>query len=88
MLREFAVKNARCFTRTNGTQFVSADVTINGVTIYGMSVVQGKNGDFLSFPQRQGKDGNWYSVCWARLAADDQAKIIAEIERQINESGS
>ena len=30
---------------------VLADVEINGITIYGMRVVEGKNGDFLSFPQ-------------------------------------
>lgn len=63
---------------------VFADVVINGITIYGMTVVEGKNGDFLSFPSRKGGDGKYYSICWARLSEGDQKKILAEIESQLN----
>lgn len=63
---------------------VFADVVLNGITIYGMSVVEGKNGDFLSFPSRKGKDGKYYSICWARLSDEDQKNILAEIEKQLN----
>ena len=50
---------------------VLADVEINGITIYGMRVIEGKNGDFLSFPQNKGKDG-------------DQADILKAIEDKLN----
>jgi DNA-binding cell septation regulator SpoVG len=49
-----------------------------------MTVVEGKNGDFLSFPSRKGKDGKYYSICWARLSEDDQKEIIAAIEKELN----
>ena len=63
---------------------VVADVEINGITIYGMRVVEGENGDFLSFPQRKSKDGKWYSVCWAKLSDKDQADIMKAIEDKLN----
>ena len=59
---------------------VLADVEINGITIYGMRVVEGKYGDFLSFPQTKGKDGYYYSVCWAKLSDKDQADILKAID--------
>lgn len=46
------------------------DVRLNGITIYGCRLVDGKNGTFVSFPSRQGKDGKWYSYVYAVL--DDQ----------------
>lgn len=61
------------------------DLELNGVRIYGLSVVAGKNGDFISFPQRQGKDGKYYSIAWAKLSEEDAKDIIAEVERIINE---
>ena len=63
---------------------ILADVEINGITIYGMRVVEGKYGDFLSFPQTKGKDGNYYSVCWAKLSDKDQADILKAIEDKLN----
>lgn len=63
---------------------VVADVEINGITIYGMRVVESKNGDFLSFPQTKGKDGKYYSICWAKLSEKDQADILKAIEDKLN----
>lgn len=63
---------------------VLADVEINGITIYGMRVVEGKNGDFLSFPSTKGKDGKYYSVCWAKLSEKNQADILKAIEDKLN----
>ena len=63
---------------------VLADVEINGIIIYGMRVVEGKNGDFLSFPQSKGKDGKYYSICWAKLSEKDQNDILKAIEDKLN----
>lgn len=63
---------------------VLADVEINGITIYGMRVVEGKNGDFLSFPHTKGKDGKYYSICWAKLSEKDQTDILKAIEDKLN----
>lgn len=61
------------------------DMEINGIRIYGLSVVEGKNGDFISFPQRKGKDGKYYSIVWAKLSEDDTADILSEVEKVLNE---
>lgn len=40
-----------------------ADVTVNGVTINGVRLVEGKNGSFISMPQRLGKQGKYFPIC-------------------------
>ena len=60
------------------------DLTINGIKIYGCTVVEGKKGDFISFPSKKGKDDKWYSIVYARLSDSDQNIILAEIEKQLN----
>lgn len=63
---------------------VVADLELNGIRVYGVRVVEGKNGDFLSFPQRQGKNGKYYHIAYVFLSPTDQAAIIGEIERKLN----
>lgn len=66
-------KGGRCFF----------DAVINGLKIYGMVVVEGKDGDFVSWPQKKGTDGNYYSIVWARLSDDDQKKMIEAVEKAL-----
>lgn len=80
VINSYKVTRAICCKNGN----VLFDIEINGIKIYGCSVVEGKNGDFISFPQRQGKDGKWYSIVWAKLSDKDAADIIAEVEKEIN----
>lgn len=77
----FQVTRANCVGSKNT---VFADLVINGVSIYGVTVVEGKNGDFLSFPQRKADNGKYYHIAYAPLSNDDQADIIKEIERVLN----
>lgn len=56
------------------------DVTINGVTIYGCKVIEGKNGDFISFPSHKGKDGKYYNHAWVKLSDEDTANIVKQVE--------
>lgn len=56
------------------------DVEINGVKIYGCRYVEGKNGDFVSFPSYKGSDGKYYSHCYIEL--DDA--MVALIDEQID----
>lgn len=60
---------------------ISCDVTMSInkaeiVTIYGIRIVEGKNGKFLSMPSRKGSDGNYYSH--ARIVDDDISNAILE----------
>ena len=61
------------------------DVIINDVGIYNCRVVEGKNGDFVSFPARKGADGNYYSHAYIKLSADDTKKIISQVEKKLEE---
>lgn len=71
----------------NDKTSVLADLTINGVKIYGCKAVtykkDGKETDFVSFPQRKGKakDGSdtWYYVAYVPLTNEDSAKICQAI---------
>lgn len=60
---------------------VSCDVTLSInkaeiVTIYGIRLVEGKNGKFLSMPSRKGSDGTYYSH--ARIVDNDICNAIVE----------
>lgn len=40
-----------------------ADVRLGGaVVVKGFSVIDGKNGTFVSMPKKQGKNGNWFEI--------------------------
>lgn len=66
---------------------VAFDLVLNGITLYGCFVVESENGDFISFPQKQGKDGKWYHSAYAWLSEDDTKQIIHAVEVIINEQG-
>lgn len=57
------------------------DLVLNGITIYGCRFASGKNGTFVSFPARKGKDGKYYSHVYAVL---DEA-TIENIGKQFDE---
>lgn len=63
---------------------VAFDMVLNDVTIYGCWVHEGKNGDFISFPQRQGNDGKYYSIVWAPMDEEDTKRVLEEVERVLN----
>ena len=67
--------------QVNDTVFF--DVVINGVTIYGCKVIEGKNGDFISFPSHKGKDGKYYNHAWVKLSDDDTAAIVKQVEEML-----
>ena len=61
------------------------DLSINGVKIYGCRYVEGKNGDFISFPSHKGKDGKYYNDAWAELSADDVKNIDDQIDKLLGD---
>ena len=60
------------------------DMTLNGIKIYGMRVVESNGKDFISFPSRKGKDDKYYSIVWARLSDKDSEAILREVENKLN----
>ena len=67
--------------QVNDTVFF--DMEVNGVTIYGCKVIEGKNGDFISFPSHKGKDGKYYNHAWVKLSDDDTAAIVKQVEEML-----
>lgn len=71
-------------TRANQVEnTVYFDVVINGVTIYGCKVIEGKNGDFVSFPSHKGKDGKYYNHAYIKLSVVDTAAIVKQVEEML-----
>lgn len=65
------------------------DLTINGITIYGVKVVDGKEGqyeDFLAMPSRKGKDEKYYNIVYCPISPADTKLIIEELERQLEKA--
>lgn len=58
-----------------------------GLSLYDLRLVPaGKDYDaFIAMPQRKGSDGNYYDVYKLWISEDDEAEIIAEIDRILDE---
>lgn len=61
----------------------SFDMKLNGISLYNCRVVEGKNGDFISFPSYKGNDGKYYSHYWAKLSEETTKEIIAKVEEML-----
>ena len=84
VVSSFKVSGVR--TISNGTPF--ANVTINGVTVYGCAVKANKDGEaFLAWPSSKGSDGRYYKHAWAPLSQEDQDNIITEIYKVMDSNG-
>ena len=59
---------------------VAFDMEVNGVSIYNSILREGKNGQFVSFPSRKGKDGKYYSHVFVKLSEEDTKSIVEQLE--------
>lgn len=82
-VRECEVKNVRVVDGKNG-DIVFFTLMVNGVIIYNCRVATGKNGDFISFPQYKGTNGTYYNNVYVAFSDEDSAKILEEIQKQID----
>ena len=76
--KKYDIKVTRAHEFDNGN--VAFDMEINGVTVYGATMIAGKNGNFVSFPSRKGSDGKYYSHCYAKLSDDDVKNIDSQLD--------
>ena len=54
----------------------------NGLGLYNLKVIAGKNGDFIAAPQEKGKDGKYYNVYAVYFSEEDEKKIIAKVKEK------
>lgn len=73
-VESFKVTRAYEFTNKN----VAFDMILNGINFYGLTVVKGKNGDFISFPQRKVGE-KYYSIYYIPLDELDADAIMDEV---------
>lgn len=84
VVNDVKVSRARTVEGKNGT-VVFFTLELNGVSINNCRVAEGNKGDFISLPQYRGNDGKYYSHVFFRFSKDDEAAILAEVERLINQ---
>ena len=77
------IKVKRAATAGKGkNKVIFADVIINGVTIYGCRIVDGRKGEFVAFPsQKSEKDGKYYNHAWFDLTEEESELIIDEAHK-------
>lgn len=89
-LESFEIRNAREVKTKDGKNTLCfATVVLNGVSVYGCRAVtytdrEGKEKDFLAWPEQKGSDGNYYKVAYAPLSDGDQQKICDAIYAAID----
>ena len=71
----YSVRRAKEF-KDGGIVF---DLNVDDITIYGCWVIQGKNGDFVAFPQRKGGDGKYYSHVYIALTEEETQEILEKV---------
>ena len=63
---------------------VFLDMVVNGVTIYGCRIIEGKKGDFIAFPShKSSKDDKYYNHVWVDLSDEETEQIVNEAREMI-----
>ena len=82
-VRSAAVSNVRVID-SKGNDLVFFSLNLNGVIINNCRVATGKNGDFISFPQYKGSNGQYYNTVYVALSDEDQSKILQLIQDELD----
>ena len=80
------VENSRVVSGAKG-DIVFFTLILNGVKIYNCRVATGKDGDFISFPQYKGTNGQYYNNVYASISKNDSDDILAVVQAQIDQEG-
>ena len=76
----FKVEHVRDWGRNGGISF---SLRIEGgpllVEIYGCRIINGREGEFVAFPQRKGKDGRYYKHAYVQLTDDQTDEIVSAV---------
>lgn len=80
-VESFSVKNSREWD----CGAVTTTLTLNGITIYNVRIMQTHDGnhEFLAFPNRKGNDGKYYPHVYVSLSDEDTEKIIEAIDNDL-----
>lgn len=84
-LKSWNIDRVRVVTTKEGKDLVFLTLMLNGISINNCRIVTGKNGDFISFPQYKGTNGEYYNVVYAKLSEEDTKNICALVQEKIDE---
>ena len=62
------------------------NLDLGAVTIYGCSIMSGKNGYFLKSPERKGKDDKYFPI--VHFSEDTYKKVNAFVDKEMSKEGS
>lgn len=57
----------------------------NGLGLYNLKVIEGKNGKFIATPQEKAKNGEYYNIYSVYFSEEDEAKIIKAVLDKVPE---
>ena len=60
-------------------------VEIDSLTLYGMTIIEGERGPFISFPSRKGKDGKGGEKYYPEYFMDPEGSIYKELLSAVKE---
>ena len=83
-LDSWNVEKVRVVTTKDGKDLVFLTLILNGVAINNCRIATGKNGDFVSFPQYKGSNGQYYNVVYAKLSDEDTKNICGLVQEEID----
>lgn len=69
----------------DGSLRAFADLKVGSLIIKGFSVLEGKNGIFVSLPKKAAKDGRWFEMITPldeRLKQEMQDKVLEAYDRE------
>ena len=73
---KYSIENMRAVDNCGKTiAFFTLDV--EGVKIYNLTLVDGKDGVFVGFTSKQSKDGKYYSSVW--ISDEKERETVAEL---------
>lgn len=76
----FKVEHVRDWGRNGGISFsLRIEYGPMLVEIYGCRIINGRDGEFVAFPQRKGKDGRYYKHAYVRLTDDQTDEIVSAV---------
>ena len=73
---KYSIENMRVVNNC-GKKLAFFTLDVQGVKIYDLTLVDGKEGVFVGFPRKQGKDGKYYSTVW--ISDEKERETVAEL---------
>ncbi|MBL7665118.1 MAG: septation protein SpoVG family protein [Bacteriovoracaceae bacterium] len=71
---------------TQGTSLAYGKIVLDNIIEVDVSIMNGKNGLFVSYPSKKGKDERWYpqfKIIDRTVSDEIQAQVIAHYESQV-----